>query len=194
MFQRRPRLNWRGALAHSNRMRAFVFLMPVLVLAGLAGAAGGQTPDEERDSLRGLNGVMVIVERLHFDAKQVGLTRADLEREVAYRFKRAGIPTLTAEERAADERQPYLYVNCNVLYVPDIELTTFSIDVELHQTAALKDGTELPVLTWGRSYLGVQHRERAAAAIRSRLGEFVEQFISDYTSVNKTNEKDTPGS
>lgn len=167
-------------------MRAPVFAILTSALVGLTHIAWGQSPDEERDSLRGLDGVMVLVERLHPDADNIELTKADLEREIVYRFKRAGIRALTSEERDADAREPYLYVNCNVLYVPDIQLTSFSIDIELHQNAVLKDGQEMPVLTWARSYLGIQHRDRAAAAIRSRLGEFVEQFISDYKAVNKT--------
>ena len=165
-------------------MRAPIVIASALLLPALCAFA--QSPDEERDSLSGLDGVMILVERLHTDAESIELTREDLEREIAYRFQRAGIPALTAEERDADDRQPYLYVNCNVLYVPDIQLTSFSIDIELHQNATLKDGQELPVLTWARSYLGIQHRDRAAAAIRSRLGEFIEEFISDYQDVNAT--------
>lgn len=168
-------------------MRALVAIISGAGLAVFSLLAPAQTPDEERDSLRGLDGVLILVERLHADAEHIELTHADLEREIAYRFKRAGIRVLTSAEREENERQPYLYVNCNVLYVPDIQLTSFSIDVELHQTATLKDGQEMPVLTWARSYLGVQHRDRAAAAIRSRLGEFTEQFIADYKAVNKTN-------
>lgn len=175
-------LNFKGLFDHSTPMRSFVFAISMLAAAALA----AQTPEEERDSLRGLDGVMVLVERLHADAEKIQLTRDDLEREVVYRFNRAEIPALTSEERAEDERQPYLYVNCNIIYVPEIELTSFSIDVELHQIATLKDGQEMPVLTWARSYLGIQHRDRAAAAIRSRLGEFIEQFVADYKSVNRT--------
>lgn len=152
----------------------------------LALDAAAQTPDDERDSLAGIDGVMIVVEQLPADAERIDLARDDLEREVAYRFKRAGIRVLTAAERGADPRNPYLYVNCNILYVPDIQLTSFSIDVEMHQTATLKNGKDSPVLTWARSYLGVQHRDRAAAAIRGRLGELVEQFIEDFQSVNRT--------
>lgn len=166
-------------------MHARLALAAVVVIAGAA-PGPAQTAQEERDSLRGLAGVMVVVERLHNDAEEIELSRDDLEREITYRLKRAGIPSLTAEQREKDDRQAYLYVNCNVLYVPDIQLTSFSIDVELHQTATLKDGQELPALTWGRSYLGIQHRDRAAAAIRSQLGAFIEAFIADYHSVNKT--------
>lgn len=173
------------------RFQAAIPATGVFLIALLAAA---QSPDEERASLKDLDGVMVLVERLHPDANHIELTREDLEREILYRFKRAGIPALTPAERQANDRQPYLYVNCNILYVPDIQLTSFSIDVELHQNATLKDGREMPVLTWGRSYLGVQHRDRAAAAIRSRLGEFIEHFISDYTAVNPTGKGGSNGS
>jgi hypothetical protein len=174
-------------------MRSLLPIVIGVLLLPWATVAGGQSPEEERDSLRGLRGVMVLVEKLHADATSIELTREDLQREIGYRFKRAGIRILTAEERVEDERRPYLYVNCNVLYIPDLQLTSFSIDVELHQDAELKDGQKLPVLTWARSYLGIQHRDRAAAAIRSRLGEFLEQFISDYQFVNKSAESGETG-
>ncbi len=177
-------LNYAHWFNHSTPMKpplAGVAAALVVVLA-LPGAA--QTLKAERESLRGIQGVRVIVESLPEDADEIDLDRTDLEREIAYRFKRAGIDVLSQDELEADERQPYLYVNCNVLYVPDIKLTSFSIDVELHQTATLKSGQESAVLTWARSFLGIQHRDRAAPTIRTRMGELIEQFIDDYHAVN----------
>jgi hypothetical protein len=140
---------------------------------------------DEPGSLRGLSGIMVIVERLHADASKIGLDRETLDAEVRGRLQRAGIRILSADERTADDRRPYLYVNCNVMDLDQAGAVAFSLDIEAHQRVTLANGEKAQALTWAKSYLGVQSRDRAAAHIRHVLGGYVDQFIADYQKANE---------
>ena len=78
-------------------------------------------------------------------------------------------------------RRPYLYVNCNVVYLESIKLASFSIDVEVHQRVRLVNGETAQGLTWAKSYLGIQGQETAALKIREVVGGFIDEFISAAT-------------
>ena len=138
----------------------------------------------EANSLRGLKGVLVIIEDLHPDARTIDLTQESIRDAVEDRLRDAGIRIFTVSERLDDSRKPYLYVNCNVIAVPDIELTVFSVDVESHQLVTLQNGDEAVALTWAKSYLGAQGKDRAAQKILDTVGELVDRFVSDFLAVN----------
>ncbi|MCH7958757.1 MAG: hypothetical protein IID08_01410 [Candidatus Hydrogenedentes bacterium] len=147
-------------------------------------AVAARAEVSEPSSLRGLKGVLVVIEDLHPDARTIELTRQSIQDAVEDRLRDAGIRIFTVPERLADTRKPYLYVNCNVIAVPDIELTVFSIDVESHQLVTLQNGDEAVALTWAKSYLGAQGNERAAQKIQDTVGELVDRFVSDFLAVN----------
>jgi len=145
------------------------------------GVPGGLWADvDEPGSLAGLKGVMVIVERLHEDAARIGLDRETLDAIVRDRLQKADIPILSADERLADERRPYLYVNCNVMGLQGAGAVAFSLDIEAHQRVQLADGEHAQGLTWAKSYLGVQSAERATQHIRHVLTGYLDEFIADY--------------
>ena len=132
----------------------------------------------EAETLQRWNGVMVIVETLHDDAKHINLTTEALDGDVRGKLKAAGVKIFSKEERLADERQPYLYINCNIIFVESIGFTSFSIDVEAHQRVTLVNGAKAQGLTWAKSYTGVQGRDTAAPKIRNVVGAYVDQFIA----------------
>jgi hypothetical protein len=163
-------------------LRSAILLTTSAALA--MGVARATADVDEAGSLRGLGGVMVIVERLHEDAERIGLDRETLDAEVRGRLQRAGIPILSADERAATDRRPYLYINCNVMHLAEAGAVSFSLDIEAHQRVTLANGEQAQALTWAKSYLGVQNADRAAAHIRHVLGGYVDQFIADYKQAN----------
>ncbi len=171
------------------RMNAPSAALLATALALLAWARPAAAADvDEAGSLRGLAGVMVIVERLHGDAANIGLDRETIDAEVRGRLQKAGIRLLSPDERLADERRPYLYVNCNVMYNEAAGAVAFSLDIEVHQRVTLADGANAQALTWAKSYLGVQSRDRAAAHIRHVIGGYTDEFIADYTRANGDDE------
>ena len=155
----------------------------VALCTGPVAAFGEDLTEEE--TLRELDEVMLIVEALHQAAKDVGLSRETLEKDVTEKLKGAGIRILSNEERLADARRPYLYVNCNVMYVEGIKLASFSIDVEIHQRVSLANGETAQGLTWAKSYLGIQDKGNAAHKIREVVGNFVDEFVSAVTKEDR---------
>ena len=156
----------------------------IVALCACPVAAPGEDLTEE-ETLRELDDIMPIVEALHEDAKNIGLSRETLEKDVAERLKGAGIGTLSNEERLAHVRRPYLYVNCNVIYVESLKLASFSIDVEVHQRVSLANGEMAQGLTWAKSYLGIQDEANAAGKIREVVGGFVDEFVAAATKDNR---------
>lgn len=147
----------------------------------------------EAETLRGLDAVQLIVESLHEDAQRIGLTTASLREQIAQQLDEAGIRRLTGAERAEHARRPYLYINCNFLYVESIELASFSIDVEAHQRATLVTGDEAQVLTWAQSYQGIQSGQRAAEKIREVIASYVDEFIRAVHADDPSEPQGTPG-
>lgn len=166
-----------------RRTRILPLLVATVALFSAALSVAHADVDEP-GSLQGLRGVMVIVERLHADAARIGLDRETLDAEVRARLQKAGITILSADERMADDRRPYLYINCNVMDLDQAGAVAFSLDIEAHQRVTLENGEKAQALTWAKSYLGVQSHERAAAHIRHVLGGYVDQFIADYQRAN----------
>jgi hypothetical protein len=160
------------------------FTMPVgrvAVVALLLALAGGETAygqDFERESLRGIGPVRVVIEVLNEDATGIGLSEAGLKASVELQLRRNGVPL---EENILN---PYLYVNVGVAgRNPPI---VASVDVSLLQAAVLNANEQIHVVsTWregataSRSFV-----DSARDIIRARISEFVDIFSNDYLTVN----------
>src|SRR5437879_13447851 len=84
------------AYTTSSIVRVLIGLAVLWGLIGLSGA-GGWARDTEytRATLRGLEGVWVVVEGLGPDVEQAGLTKQQLQTDVELWLRKAGIPVLT---------------------------------------------------------------------------------------------------
>lgn len=147
-------------------------------------AAATATDLTEDESLRGISGVMVIVERLHEDAAAIGLDRETIDAIVRDGVQKGGIQILSSDERMADQRRPYLYVNCNIMRAGDAGIVAFSLDIEVHQYVTLAGGEKTQGLTWAKSYLGIQSSDHAAQQIRHVLTGYVTQFTDAHKKAN----------
>jgi hypothetical protein len=151
-----------------------------VAFATLLAAVPAWSNVSEADSLRGITGVQVVIERLHADAESVNLSAAVIEIVVREKLREAGLTFLSLDERMVDPRRPYVYVNCNLIYVESIQLATFSIDIEVHQRVTLEGGERAQALTWAKSYLGVQGKDTAAAKVREVIEQLMDQFHADF--------------
>jgi len=157
------------------------------VLWGIIGLSGGGCwagdSESDRATLRGVEGMYVIVEELEPEVERAGLTRHQLQTEVELRLRQVGIRVLTKEERLETPGAPWLYVNVNVVLRSD-GLTAFSTRVELNQVALLKtDGSLVIVPTWSVAYTGSVGSLRLSA-IRNNVKDQVDHFINAYLSVH----------
>jgi len=162
-------------------------LLGLAVLWGLIGLpALGRCADDgdfARATLRGLQGVSVLIEDVKPEMAQAGLTTQQLQTDVEGQLRHAGIPVLTKDQAFRLRGAPYLYVYVHLVPHP-IGLTVYSILVEVNQRASLdRNGSSASVSTWSVQRLGTIGR-RHLATIRNDVRNQVDHFIHVYRSVN----------
>ena len=142
----------------------------------------GDSPSA-RATLRGLEGVHVLVESLRPEVEQAGLTRQQLQTDVELRLRLAGIRVLTDEESRRTPGNPCLYVNVNVMLHSDA-LAAYSVEVALEQQAALEIDSSLAIVkTWDVGLIGTVGTARLDS-IRNHLRDKIDKFINAYLSVH----------
>lgn len=154
-------------------------IIACLVLLPSAAVANDSQP--ERASLTGLTAMSVVVEDLSPGAEKTGLARTALETDVQRRLRQAGI-SLTPDADA------YIYIHVVVADPGGALPLAYLVEVSLRQEVTLPRGikTRTPVhcQTWWLSTLGMAGSERVKTVVSERVGEFVDQFIRAYQSVN----------
>lgn len=168
-----------------------------LLLGGVARGAG----ENEKESLRGLTGVAVRVERLSQNAKQDGLDERAIQTDVEQKLKQAGIAVLTASQAAQAPGSPTLYINVNakLLFYPTgvtfdpggrpYNNPPYVVDTKvalLQNVVAARDPnlklTEAK--TWDVGYLRSLDPGSLKQA-RNIVGDLVDQFVADWKAANK---------
>jgi hypothetical protein len=171
-----------------RRMSIRDVLIGLAVLWGFIGLASGESwagGDSElsRQTLRGVEGVYVLLEDLKPEVERAGLAKQQLQTDVELRLRKAGIRVYTHEELLRAQGQPYLYINAGVLLHSD-GLVSYGITVEFRQRASLDlNAVSAPVTTWstgGFGKAGMLHLD----TLRDTVCDFVDQFINAYLSVS----------
>jgi hypothetical protein len=174
----------RHAYTLTSLCRAIIGLAVLWAPIGLP--ALGRCADDgdfARATLRGLQGVSLLIEDLPLEMARTGLTTQQLHTDVEEQLRHAGIPVLTKDHTFRVPGAPYLYVYVHLLPHP-IGLTVYSILVEVNQRASLdRNGASASVSTWGVQRLG-SVGSRHLAAIRNDVRDRVDHFIHVYRSVN----------
>jgi len=152
---------------HGHRMTCISrALIKLTVLWGLIGlpALGNCADDGDfaRATLRGLQGVFVLIEDLSPESERAGLTAQQRQTDVEEQLRHAGMPVLTQEQAFRVQGAPYLYVYVHLVPHP-IGLTAYSSLVEVNQRAALdRNGSSASVSTWSVQRLGTVGRRHLA--------------------------------
>jgi hypothetical protein len=139
----------------------------------------------QRDTLHGLRGVHVLVERLEADVECHGLTSQTLQADTEEQLRRAGIEVLAEEQRLQTPGTPYLYVNVNVSLGEETPLAAVSVDIALKQSVVLARDPVLICLapTWRTGTTGRVGCARLAD-LRGAVKDLVAEFVEDYHAVN----------
>ena len=145
---------------------------------------------EQRDTLRGLPGLDVVVEGLTTEAEKDGLRGSDIQTEVELQLRLAGIRVLPKDA------MPYVYVNVNTVKGSD-GLYAYALRVEVKQSVRLglgptwsadrpasEDGDQIAhAVTWAVGSVG-----RIGAAklreVRDQVKDDVNKLINDWLTVN----------
>jgi hypothetical protein len=144
------------------------------------------------DSLKGLEGVEVLVEELKADLENYNLTALDIQTDVEAKLRAAGIKIFSKQENEKKQplHKPYLYVKVNS-YKPvwRKEVIAFHIEIALKQLVTIPPEhgkyyeKSFYAPTWYKSRLGVIF-PRDIPKIRDAVSELTDKFIAAYLREN----------
>jgi hypothetical protein len=143
------------------------------------------SPEEvERESLRGLAGVEVLVD-LDSEIEQAGLSEDKLQQDIRLRLQKAGVKVLTEQERLESPAAAVLTVRVDTLH-DRIGRYFYSTDLLLAQRAKLEtQGTpEVSAVTWKKLGTVSAVADDNVKHLEDQVLRKVDQFIKDYLAVN----------
>jgi hypothetical protein len=155
-------------------------MLPVLVTLLLGCGFNLLASDAElnRRTLKGIKSISVLVENLSDAAISDGLSVSQIQTDVELRLRLAGI-------RVDPTTEPYLYVRANLLKTDLVGLYAYSSEVEFNQPVRVvaTDGFTVGT-TWSVGTVGAIRSPNMSKRIRESVGDFVDEFINAYLSVN----------
>ena len=171
---------------------AFVALVCVLQSACSASSdADLERFSSERESLRGIKAVCVVVEKPHGLAGN-GLTREDIQTTVELRLRSAGIRIPSQNSAFAvctpdggNCTWPMLYVQVAAVE-PSTTGLAYVVNVRLDQEVVLRLNPRMSCFgaTWRKAYIGVCPKSEVRA-IQETVADFVDKFANDFLAANQ---------
>jgi hypothetical protein len=162
-----------------------VLIVVLIVLSHLDTSAALAGRAEDRESLRRLPGVEVIVETFLSEEEAAGFSRDAIRTGVELILQSNEVRILSASERLQTPSTPFLYVKVNPLKHSSAEIYCLAIEVELHQAVSLMNRPEqrMSARTWTRgqvAIIGEQITDRVIEVVEP----LIKQFANDFLTVN----------
>ncbi len=138
-----------------------------------------------KDTLKGLQGIQVVIAKLNPEIEKLGLTTQQLRTDVELKLRQNGIKVLSEQEWNSIVGTPALYVNVNFNISKNYPVASFNINLQLYQTVYLtRDLTKIcNAMTWELSYVGIASLSNIQS-IRESVKDQVDEFINNYLAVN----------
>lgn len=147
----------------------------------------------ERESLRGLSGVEVLVEPFSLELEQGGLQAVTLQSDIRQRLQKAGVRVFTERERLAAQAGALLVVRLDAVH-DRIGRYFYSIDLLVKQRVRSggHDAPELSAATWMKSGgIGIVADDKVKH-VEDQVRRKVDEFIKDYQAVNPDRKGNDP--
>jgi hypothetical protein len=161
----------------------------VLALTELRSSKPAFAQDDEfnRQTLRGLQGVQVVIESLGPETKGDGLTVHRLRTATEEKLQMAGIKVLSEKENQTTPGRPYMYLNVSIVKYKYFPVYIYKNSVELVQDVYLVRAFKIRTgaATWSISTTGIAPK---LADVRTSMEGLVNYFINAYLSVNPKDE------
>lgn len=144
---------------------------------------------DETGTLRGLEGVEVLVESMDIEADWHGFSTVSIRNDVERQLKAANIPVLASD---TGRPQPWLYVNVQMRAGGDRRtgILAVSMSLQLKQAVTLTRNPKLLGLatTWETSDGVNILQEKNLEQLRDRLQQLVDRFVHAYKVANTLTE------
>jgi hypothetical protein len=163
-------------------MKPALTVCVALVAASLATPVLAVSAAHNVETLRGLDGMTVVVETFEEEDRRAKFNVSTLQTDVESTLRRVGIQVLSREDRARTTAGAYLYVNVQTLAEQPGESAAFNIHIALKQRVRLLRDASFIVLaaTWSDGVTGIGHWNYVRVAVKNE----VDRFINDWLSVN----------
>lgn len=163
----------------------YVLIVALIVLSHLDTSAARAGRAEDRESLRRLPGVEVIVETFLSEEESAGFSRDAIRTGVELVLQSNGIKILSASERLGTPSAPFLYVKVNPFKNSSADTYCLAIEAELHQTVSLMNRPEqrMSARTWNRVQVGIIG-EQITGRVNELVEPLIKQFANDFLTVN----------
>ena len=141
-----------------------------------------QTRDQQRESLRGLQGVEVVIEDIKSDAQMDGLSQEAIRAAVELILRSNRIEVLTRSESLKTPAAPYLYVRVSTSNHSS-DLYAYAVTVEFMQKVSLVHRPQqmMSATTWEKGSVGttgLSNMRQVINSVESRVKEFVNDFLA----------------
>lgn len=164
------------------RKSGIAVFLQVLIASAMSTGALAQVSDEDKDVLRGLTHLYVVVERIQPEIERDGLYASTLQEDAEMKLKMAGLRILASEEESKQPAEiPHLYLQVNARkfsggYIFDTRVGLREPVVLLRKRARI-DGTTLRI----RGHFGCTSR---LSDIREGAREAIDHFIEAWQEAN----------
>lgn len=164
----------------------YVQMAIVLALTCFGPSAGQAADAEERESLRGLAGVAVVIEKLDPDARADGLSEEAIRTAVELILRSSGIRVFTFQEIAETFSLPlsFLYMNVGTLKVKS--MYALNVNLWFNQQVSLVHRPQRTMLatTWHAAGVGIVGKDNLSKIIPVNIEPRVKEFANDFLAVN----------
>lgn len=142
--------------------------------------------ESAKESLKGLPGVWVVVEKITPEAEADGLSESQIQTDVELVLRASGIRVLTMQEALATPSMPYLYIDVSTIKPTGKEFYAYSVSVELAQRVSLvnlKKKETIYAVTWSWSMVGSSGKENLHQT-RKFIEDMIKKFANDFLAAN----------
>ena len=139
----------------------------------------------ERESLKGLTGIEVMVEPLNIEVERLGLETLKLQHDIRHRLQQAGVHVLTEHERLATTTAAMLVVRVDALH-DRIGRYFYCVDLLLTQRVRLRGqaSPDVSAVTWMRPGGIALVADDNVRHIQTQVFRRVDEFVKDYLAEN----------
>jgi hypothetical protein len=163
----------------------YVLILALMVLSHFDTSAARAGRVEDRESLRRLPGVEVIVETFLSEEEAAGFSRDAIRTGAELVLQSNGVRILSGSERLQTPSAPFLYVKVNPFKHGSAEIYCLAIEVELHQAVSLMNRPEqrMSARTWNRVQVAIIG-EQITGRVTELVEPLIKQFANDFLTVN----------
>lgn len=148
-----------------------------------------QNIDPSLLSLKGINMIGVLVEKVNKPLQDSGVKEEEIQKEVVDDLRSADITVLPMAKMQNIPGSPYLYVNIGAVKSKQKDLYAVSLSVQLKQNVVLSRDMKLKYFgatTWSTSNIGLLSTDKLKD-IKDYIKLLVDKFLKDFLIANKKN-------